>query len=54
MIKMHVCHTVHIIMAKSVQIKQVHQALVLCPSCDSEKVGINQHGINQVWYSHKK
>jgi hypothetical protein len=27
----------------------VQEALVFCPSCDPEKVGINQK-----WYSHKK
>jgi hypothetical protein len=25
----------------------VHQALVLCPGCVRERVGINQKGINQ-------
>jgi len=32
----------------------VHQVLVLNPSCIPEKVGVNQKGVNQTLYSHKK
>ena len=32
----------------------VHQGLVLCPDCVPEKVDVNQKGVNQNQYSHKK
>jgi len=32
----------------------VQQGLVLCPNCVPEKVDVNQKGVNQKQYSHKK
>jgi hypothetical protein len=35
-------------------LKWVHQAPVFCSSCVPQKVSMNQKGINQKWYFHKK